>query len=154
MKTIQASANFTAEQVPSIQRHLQKKLWCLCKEYIIPPTNIYNIDETMVAICPLPHQGWCVKGSAPKPLVKTSHLKLGITVTVVFPMVGLGGAWAQMIVEGGIDQKIALHSMFQRKCQSMSEARCLTCTCASLAEVAQASVSPLTYRSSSRSRTT
>eukprot|EP00971_Amphidinium_carterae_P237098 4705692-Amphidinium_carterae.1 len=29
--------------------------------------------------------------------LRTSHLKLGITVTVVLPMVGLGGAWAQMI---------------------------------------------------------
>eukprot|EP00971_Amphidinium_carterae_P191143 3793350-Amphidinium_carterae.1 len=50
MKTIQASASFTDEQVLCIQRHLQRKLWWLCKEYDTPPTNIYNIDETMVPL--------------------------------------------------------------------------------------------------------
>eukprot|EP00971_Amphidinium_carterae_P151881 3010179-Amphidinium_carterae.1 len=41
--------------------------------------------------------------------MKTSHLKLGITVTVVLPMVGLGGAWAQVMVEGGTDRSLLVH---------------------------------------------
>eukprot|EP00971_Amphidinium_carterae_P310179 6163652-Amphidinium_carterae.1 len=95
------------------------KLWWVCKEYDIAPTNIFNIDGTMVVLCPFPHQGWCMKGSAPKPFL-------------VLPMVGdkpvsSSPPWLANVVQEALgpytraSAKVLLDCAAQHVCKEVAE---------------------------------